>query len=142
MENQRVKPGQYLSRLLIVMGLIVLVTLLLYPSVLKGGDPIRIEHQSQREGVTSGVDDPVLRSLNDQQDSVQSEVQQRQWELNQAYVPSGPLQEPSRQANITRAQNALDNAKSQLNSIQNQMYLHKRVQESQERDQRLEEQRR
>lgn len=117
---------------------LAIMGLMLYPFEVYGKAPYRIEHQQSSGNVTSGQSqDLSTRMLEREYQAAKRAEAKAQFERNRAYIPTSPLQEPTRQHQINRAESQLNNAKSRLKTIDYQLYLNKRLHESEERDKKI-----
>lgn len=136
---------------LIVLVLIVAVLLLVLPSQVSGKTPssssqsrsplITNQHQDISPSRDYSQSERRIRDQERRIDEARRDVDSARLDLWDAYTPSSINRSTTRYYNIQRAQSELDQAMSNLRMQDSDLYMQKRILESNQREQRLQDQR-
>lgn len=128
----------------LVIGIIlilIVVLLILYPLEIEGRTLVIIQHdnsaQRQHQHFRLIDDNLAIRNATRHKEETSIAVQRAQQEVANAYIPRSDFQASSRWYDIQRAEEGLDRAQRDYREADSTLYLFKRIEESDIREQRL-----
>ncbi len=129
---------------LLILLLCVAVILALIPLDVNGRSPLVINQHNNNAQSSRYEDSQNVRRIQDAQrrvDEARMNVDKARNDVWNSYIPISPPYANDRLYNMNRAQFELDRAQSELRMRDNDLYFEKRLLESNQREQRLQQQR-
>lgn len=130
----RLKSRNILHLIILFALCLLIVLLLTVPGNVAGAPPYRIEFHGKYKTPSS---QDRYRRYDSRESDAQRRVDEAKRARDRAYVPMGEWQNSSEQLNRSRADSDVRNAERDLQQIQSDRYMERRIAESNERDAKI-----
>jgi hypothetical protein len=133
-DMSRLKSKNILHLIVLFALFLLIVVLLTIPSNVVGAPPYRIDFQGSYKTPSTSEN---ARRFDSRESDAQRRLDQAKRAQQRAYIPRGEWQNSSEQFNRSRADSDVRNAERELQQIQSDRYMEKRIIESHKRDAKI-----